>query len=76
MGERPSIDSEPMPIPDPAIVMSLVVLLLYLFVPGLKERLWTALRIAGAILALVGYSTASDGSPAIGRVIRRQAASE
>jgi protein-S-isoprenylcysteine O-methyltransferase Ste14 len=51
------IDSEPMRIPIPAIVVPLVVLLLYLFVPGLKERPWTALRIAGAILAVVGYTT-------------------
>jgi protein-S-isoprenylcysteine O-methyltransferase Ste14 len=28
----------------------------YLFVPGLKERPWTALRIAGAVLAVVGYT--------------------
>ena len=46
-----------MSIPIPAIVVPLVVLLLYLFVPGLKERPWTALRIAGAIFAVVGYST-------------------
>ena len=45
-----------MRIPIPAIVVPLVVLLLYLFVPGLKERPWTASRIAGAILALAGYS--------------------
>jgi protein-S-isoprenylcysteine O-methyltransferase Ste14 len=46
-----------MRIPIPAIVVPVVVLLLYLFVPGLKERPWTALRIAGAVLAVVGYST-------------------
>jgi protein-S-isoprenylcysteine O-methyltransferase Ste14 len=46
-----------MRIPIPAIVVPLVVLLLYLFVPGLKERPWTELRIAGAILAMVGYCT-------------------
>ena len=44
-----------MRIPIPAIVIPLVVLLLYLFVPGLKERPWTALRVAGGILAIVGY---------------------
>ncbi|HSP67072.1 MAG TPA: isoprenylcysteine carboxylmethyltransferase family protein [Bryobacteraceae bacterium] len=44
-----------MKIPIPAIVIPLVVLLLYLFVPGLKERPWTALRVAGGILAIVGY---------------------
>jgi protein-S-isoprenylcysteine O-methyltransferase Ste14 len=45
-----------MRIPIPAIVVPLVVVLLYLFVPGLKERPWTMLRIAGAVLAVVGYS--------------------
>lgn len=46
-----------MRIPIPAIVVPLVALLLYLFVPGVKEQTWTALRIAGAVLALVGYFT-------------------
>src|ERR1035438_7589922 len=46
-----------MRIPIPAIVLPTVVLALYLLVPGLKERPWTVLRIAGAILAVVGYST-------------------
>ena len=50
------LHSKPMRIPIPAIVVPLVVLLLYLFVPGLKEQPWTALRIAGAILAVAGYS--------------------
>ncbi len=50
------IDSEPMRIPIPAIVVPVVVLSLYLFVPGLKERPWTELRIVGAVLAVVGYS--------------------
>ena len=45
-----------MRIPIPAIVVPLVVLLLYLLVPGLKERPWTALRVGGAIVAVVGYS--------------------
>jgi protein-S-isoprenylcysteine O-methyltransferase Ste14 len=31
------------------------VLLLYLFVPGLKEQPWTELRIMGAVLAVLGY---------------------
>src|SRR4029077_4704854 len=38
------------------IVVPLVVVLLYLFVPGLKEHPWTGSRIAGAVLALAGYS--------------------
>jgi protein-S-isoprenylcysteine O-methyltransferase Ste14 len=46
-----------MRIPIPAIVVPLVVLLLYLFVPGLKQRPWTTLRISGAILAVIGNST-------------------
>jgi protein-S-isoprenylcysteine O-methyltransferase Ste14 len=39
----------------PSIVIPVVVLLLYFFIPGLKEQPWTALRITGAILAVVGY---------------------
>jgi protein-S-isoprenylcysteine O-methyltransferase Ste14 len=38
------------------IVIPLIVLLLYLLVPGLKEQPWTALRIGGAILAAIAYS--------------------
>ena len=45
-----------MRIPIPAIVVPVVVLLLYLFVPGIKERPWTVSRILGAVLALAGYS--------------------
>jgi protein-S-isoprenylcysteine O-methyltransferase Ste14 len=44
-----------MRIPIPALVVPLVVLLLYLFVPGLRQKPWTTLRIAGVIVALVGY---------------------
>ena len=50
------IDSSPMRIPIPAIVFPIVILLLYFFVPGLKERPWTVSRILGAVLAVVGYS--------------------
>jgi protein-S-isoprenylcysteine O-methyltransferase Ste14 len=46
-----------MRIPIPAIVVPVVILLLYLFFPGIKEQPWTGLRIAGAILALAGYCT-------------------
>jgi protein-S-isoprenylcysteine O-methyltransferase Ste14 len=46
-----------MRIPIPAIVVPLVALLLYLFVPGLKEQPWTVSRIVGAVFAVVGYST-------------------
>ncbi len=44
-----------MKIPIPALVVPVVCLLLYLFVPGLRERPWTTLRIAGVIVAIVGY---------------------
>jgi protein-S-isoprenylcysteine O-methyltransferase Ste14 len=44
-----------MRIPIPAIAVPLVVMLLYFLVPGVKERPWTGLRIAGAILAVAGY---------------------
>jgi protein-S-isoprenylcysteine O-methyltransferase Ste14 len=46
-----------MRIPLPAIAVPLVVILLYLFVPGLKVLPWTGLRFAGATLALIGYAT-------------------
>ena len=49
MGNSLLIDSELMRIPIPAMVVPLVVLPLYLFVPGLKERPWTVLRIVGVI---------------------------
>jgi protein-S-isoprenylcysteine O-methyltransferase Ste14 len=44
-----------MKVPIPAIVVPLVALLLYLFVPGVREQPWTILRIAGAIVAVCGY---------------------
>ncbi|MGC2616721.1 MAG: methyltransferase [Terracidiphilus sp.] len=44
-----------MKIPIPALVVPVVCLLLYLFVPGLRRRPWTALRVAGAIVAIAGY---------------------
>jgi protein-S-isoprenylcysteine O-methyltransferase Ste14 len=44
-----------MKIPIPAIVVPVVVLLLYLFVPGVRHQPWTALRITGAVLAIAGY---------------------
>lgn len=49
------VDSGSMRAYAPAIAIPVVVLLLYLFVPGVKEQPWTALRIAGAILAAIGY---------------------
>jgi protein-S-isoprenylcysteine O-methyltransferase Ste14 len=44
-----------MKIPIPALAVPIICLLLYLFVPGLRERPWTTLRIAGVIVAIVGY---------------------
>src|ERR1035438_10105814 len=44
-----------MKIPIPGIVVPVICLLLYLFVPGLRQQPWTALRIAGAIVAVFGY---------------------
>jgi protein-S-isoprenylcysteine O-methyltransferase Ste14 len=44
-----------MKVPIPAIVVPLVALLLYFFVPGVREQPWTILRIAGAMLAVTGY---------------------
>lgn len=38
----------------PAIAIAVVVFLLYLFVPGVRERPWSALRLAGAIAAGMG----------------------
>ncbi len=44
-----------MKIPVPAIVVPVVCVLLYLFFPGVRQQPWTALRIAGAIVAVFGY---------------------
>ncbi|WP_348261310.1 isoprenylcysteine carboxylmethyltransferase family protein [Telmatobacter sp. DSM 110680] len=44
-----------MKIPIPALVVPVVCLLLYFFVPGLRQRPWTTLRIAGGIVAIAGY---------------------
>jgi protein-S-isoprenylcysteine O-methyltransferase Ste14 len=44
-----------MRIPIPAVVVPLTVLLLYVLLPGVRERPWTALRIAGAIVAVIAY---------------------
>lgn len=45
-----------MRIPIPAVVVPLIVLLLYVLVPGVREHPWTAVRIAGAILAVIAYA--------------------
>jgi protein-S-isoprenylcysteine O-methyltransferase Ste14 len=41
--------------PIPAMVVPVVVVLLYLFVPGVRERPWTAWRLGGAAFAAAGY---------------------
>jgi protein-S-isoprenylcysteine O-methyltransferase Ste14 len=56
-----------MRIPIPAIAVPLVVVLLYFFVPGLKERPWTALRITGAGLAFAEYSLAGVARQQLGK---------
>ena len=50
------IDSGEMRKLIPMIVIPLIVLMLWLVVPGLKEQPWTALRIGGAILAVIAYT--------------------
>jgi len=45
-----------MRIPIPAIVVPVVCVLLYRFVPGVRQQPWTALRIAGATVAVFGYA--------------------
>jgi protein-S-isoprenylcysteine O-methyltransferase Ste14 len=39
----------------PSIVFTMAVSLLYFFLPGVKEQPWTALRVGGATIALLGY---------------------
>ena len=50
------VDSLPMRIPIPAVVVPLIALLLYTLVPGVREHPWTAVRIAGAIVAVIAYA--------------------
>jgi protein-S-isoprenylcysteine O-methyltransferase Ste14 len=49
------LDSGPMRASIPAIAIPTAVILLYFFLPGLKEQPWTVLRVGGAFLALIGY---------------------
>ena len=56
-----------MKISIPAIVVPVVVLSLYFFVPGLRERPWSALRILGSILAVVGYTMAITARLQLGK---------
>ena len=44
-----------MKIAVPAVLIPVVVVLLYAFVPGVREQAWNATRICGAILAGAGY---------------------
>lgn len=45
-----------MRIPILAIAVPVICVLLHVFVPGVRQRPWTALRIAGAIVAVFGYA--------------------
>src|SRR5664279_875338 len=45
-----------MRIPMPAVVVPVIAVLLYGLVPGVRERPWTAVRIAGAIVAAIAYA--------------------
>jgi protein-S-isoprenylcysteine O-methyltransferase Ste14 len=40
----------------PGLILSFVAALLYFLVPGVKEQPWTASRIAGLVIAAVGYA--------------------
>jgi len=51
----------------PAIAIPAAVFLLYIFLPGLRENPWTALRITGAILAVTGYFLAILSRVQLGR---------
>ena len=51
----------------PGIIIPVVAVLLYFFVPGLRERPWTELRIAGAILAATGYALVVTARIQLGR---------
>jgi protein-S-isoprenylcysteine O-methyltransferase Ste14 len=44
-----------MRIPVPTIAIPVVVALLYLLVPGVRERPWTPLRVTGAMIAFTSY---------------------
>ena len=56
-----------MRIPLPAIVVVTISVLLFVFVPGLKEQPWTALRIAGAVLAIGGFGTLVTARKQLGK---------
>ena len=58
-----------MKIPIPALVVPVVCLLLYLFVPGLRQRPWTTLRIAGVIVAIAGSFSAHYRSSSVGEIV-------
>jgi protein-S-isoprenylcysteine O-methyltransferase Ste14 len=61
------VDSRAMRISIPAVAVPLIVLLLYLVLPGLKEQPWTAVRIGGAILAVIGYTLALTARVQLGK---------
>ena len=56
-----------MRIPIPAVLVPVIGLLLYVLVPGVRERPWTAVRIAGAILAVIAYALVFAARIQLGR---------
>ena len=50
----------------PSIAIPVIALLLYFFVPGLREQPWTALRVSGAVLALFAYGLVTTGRIQLG----------
>ena len=39
----------------PALAIPAIALLLYFLIPGVREQPWTSVRIAGVVVAVVGY---------------------
>jgi protein-S-isoprenylcysteine O-methyltransferase Ste14 len=61
------LDSRTMRASVPAIAIPTIVILLYFFLPGLKDQPWTVLRIACAFLALIGYILVLTARVQLGR---------
>lgn len=55
-----------MRIPLPAIAIPVVVALLYLLAPGVRERPWTPLRITGAMIAVISFVLLSVAGKQLG----------
>jgi protein-S-isoprenylcysteine O-methyltransferase Ste14 len=61
------IDSGAMRTILPAMLLLVVVFLLFLLVPGLKDQPWTVSRVTGATLAVIGYAFAVTARIQLGR---------